>query len=106
MRRGKAARSSHLFPAAVGSGWNWHLVIEDRASTGCRGFIGPVPQPLLMRFVISTNTDRMIYRAGGVNSFFSRLARVFFNSITPKLQHSASEFLCGIKRFFAAFCRL
>src|SRR5215469_8058692 len=70
MRRGKAARSSHLFPAAVGSGWNWHLVIEDRASTGCRGFIGPVPQPLLMRFVISTNTDRMIYEAGSVNRFF------------------------------------
>ena len=28
---------------------------------GCRGVSGPVPQPLNMRFVISTNADRLIY---------------------------------------------
>jgi len=31
--------------------------IETYASTGCRGFIGPVPLPLCMRPVISTDAD-------------------------------------------------
>src|SRR5258706_16418916 len=57
-KRENHARSSHLFPNHLGSSWNWHLVTGGRAPAGCRGFIGPVPQPLDMRFIVSTNTDR------------------------------------------------
>jgi hypothetical protein len=33
--------------------------IKIEISTGCRGFNGPVPQPLCMRFVASTNADKL-----------------------------------------------
>jgi hypothetical protein len=40
------------------------------APAGCRGFIGPVPQPLFMRFVASTNADRLIHVSQPVNRIF------------------------------------
>jgi hypothetical protein len=40
------------------------------AAAGCRGFVGPVPPPLSMRFVISTNTDRLIDNFKTVNGYF------------------------------------
>jgi hypothetical protein len=42
----------------------------ELAAAGCRGFTGPVPPPLSMRFVISTNTDRLIDNFKTVNGEF------------------------------------
>src|SRR5580700_1877640 len=73
MRRGEIIGALLIFSrTGDGSSWNWHLGTEDRASAGCRGFIGPVPQPLLMRFVTSTNTDRMIYGQNSVKRDFAK----------------------------------
>ena len=44
--------------------------IEIETSTGCRGVIGPVPQPLCMRTVVSTDADKLIPNQPDVNSFF------------------------------------
>src|SRR5215831_17555084 len=37
-----------IFPR-FNRGWNWHLDAPMRFGAGCRGFVGPVPQPLNMR---------------------------------------------------------
>ena len=39
--------SSHL-PPELGQGRNWHLTATAE-SRGCRGFVGPVPQPLWIK---------------------------------------------------------
>src|SRR5262249_36517513 len=49
--------------------WNWHLATSNAFEAGCRGVTGPVPQPLNMRFVISTNADRLISKSDSVNRF-------------------------------------
>ena len=50
-----------FFPGTGGAGigtWPPRKAFE----AGCRGVIGPVPQPLNMRSVISTNADSLIYQ--------------------------------------------
>lgn len=44
--------------------------IEIETSTGCRGVAGPVPQPLCMRPLVSTDADRLIYEWQVVKALF------------------------------------
>ncbi len=48
------------------------LALGAACAAGCRGFTGPVPPPLAMRFVISTNADSLIHTISHVNVFFFR----------------------------------
>jgi len=43
------------FPRPCGRSWTWHLVVTERAATGCRDFIGPVPQSLWMSAHLAVN---------------------------------------------------
>jgi hypothetical protein len=45
---------NHPIRAGIGT------CIEIKTSTGCRGVTGPVPQPLCMRPLVSTDADRLI----------------------------------------------
>src|SRR5580765_8407534 len=68
-RRGrKILRALLIFPRTI-RGWIWHLATSNASEAGCRGVTGPVPQPLNMRFVISTNADRLIFKVNPVNRF-------------------------------------
>ncbi len=58
------------FPEAPAPSWIWHLSPELRAPTGCRGVIGPVPQPLMMSSLISTNADILMPRDAGCQTVF------------------------------------
>jgi len=65
--------SPHLFPKhpfRAGFG-TWSLKL--RASTGCRGVTGPVPQPLAMSSLISTNADILIHRVRRCQTIFLSL---------------------------------
>jgi hypothetical protein len=73
--------SETLVPAGIGT---WALKL--RASTGCRGVTGPVPQPLAMSSLVSTNADILISTLKVSNDFSvlpwsiantSRIPRIF-----------------------------
>jgi len=53
-------------------GWNWHLVTPNAFEAGCRGVSGPVPQPLNMRSVASTDADKLMPNLIVVNPFFEK----------------------------------
>lgn len=55
---------NHRIRAGIGT------CIEIETSTGCRGVIGPVPQPLCMRPLVSTDADRLIYGLAIVKTLF------------------------------------
>src|SRR5581483_5271408 len=72
-KRRKIPGSSHLFPGGrTTTTTGLELAPGAARAAGCRGFAGPVPPPLAMRFVISTNADKLIDRLKGVNFFFCR----------------------------------
>ena len=74
-------RSSHLSPNGVRAGFStWRCPYAG--TTGCRGVFGPVPRPLSMSPLISTDADRLIYSCYPVNREFvarvrSHLARAW-----------------------------
>jgi hypothetical protein len=67
--REEADKSRFSSSPDASRGWNWHLVTSKAFEAGCRGVTGPVPQPLNMRFVLSTNADRLILKQLRVNRF-------------------------------------
>src|SRR6516225_1506487 len=71
-------RALFSFSPELLRGWTWHLVTPNAFGAGCRGVIGPVPQPLAMSTVISTDTDRLIYEAIRVKGHF---CTVFFTRL-------------------------
>jgi hypothetical protein len=68
--REEADKSRFSSSPDASRGWNWHLVTSKAFEAGCRGVTGPVPQPLNMRSVSSTNADRLMQQLNTVNTFF------------------------------------
>jgi hypothetical protein len=85
LRRGaeKLSRSLLIFPKAPALSWIWHLSRERRAPTGCRGVCGPVPQPLMMSSLVSTNADILMPEVAMCQTVFQKGLETF-NSIRHK----------------------
>src|SRR5688572_15334471 len=64
---------------------------SNAGTTGCRGVLGPVPQPLSMSPLISTDADRLIYRSEEHTSELQSQSNLVCRLLLEKKKHIRSS---------------